>query len=113
MALWQNAVAALCVAPIVIWQGGVGAVITPFALVQIVTLGICCTALAHTLFIGGLRRVGAATASVIAALEPVYGIALAAWLLGEIPGGRTLVGAALLVAAALAASRRERFVAAL
>ncbi len=113
MALWQNAVAALCVAPIVLWQGGVGAAITPLTLLQIVLLGIGCTALAHTLFIGGLRRVGAATASVIAALEPVYGIALAAWLLGEIPAGRTLAGAALLMAAALAASRRARFAAAL
>ena len=39
------------------------------------------------------------TASVIAALEPVYGIALALALLGEVPGPRTLAGGVLIVAA--------------
>ena len=48
--------------------------------------GSRCTALAHTLFIGGLAVVTAHTASVIAALEPVYGIALALAFLGEVPG---------------------------
>ncbi len=63
----------------------------------LVVLGVFCTALAHTLFIASLRRVSAHTASVVAALEPVYGIALAAWLLHEIPTLRTLVGAAMIV----------------
>jgi len=36
----------------------------------------------------------------------VYGIALAAALLGEVPGPRTLAGGALIVGAAIAASRR-------
>jgi drug/metabolite transporter (DMT)-like permease len=45
------------------------------------------------------------TASVVAALEPVYGIALAAVLLAEIPSIRTLAGAALIVFAAVVASK--------
>ena len=69
-------------------------------------LGVACTGLAHTLFIASMRRVSAHAASVVAALEPVYGIALAAWLLHDVPDGRTLVGGALIVAAALLASRR-------
>ena len=44
------------------------------------------------------------TASVVAALEPVYGIVLAALLLGETPGPRTL-GGALIVGACVLASR--------
>jgi len=48
-------------------------------------LGIVCTAGAHTLFIRGLREVRAQTASIISSLEPVYGIVLAFWLLGEKP----------------------------
>ena len=68
----------------------------------LVVLGLVCTALAHTLFIGGLAVVTAHTASVIAALEPVYGIALALVLLGEVPGARTIAGGALIVAAAVA-----------
>ena len=71
----------------------------------ILVLGLVCTALAHTLFIAGLRDVSAHTASVIAALEPVYGIALAVLLLGEIPSVRTLAGGALIVGAAFVATR--------
>jgi drug/metabolite transporter (DMT)-like permease len=38
----------------------------------------------------------------------VYGIALAAWLLHEIPGARTVLGGTLIVAAAFVASYRAR-----
>ena len=80
--------------------------ITANDVLLLLALGILCTALAHTLFIGSLRRVSAHTASVVAALEPVYGIALAALLLGEVPSPRTLVGALLILGAALLATRR-------
>jgi drug/metabolite transporter (DMT)-like permease len=43
---------------------------------------------------------------VVAALEPVYGIALAVVLLNEVPAARTLAGGALIVAAAWVATRR-------
>jgi drug/metabolite transporter (DMT)-like permease len=58
----------------------------------LLVLGVLCTALAHTLFIESLAVLRTQTASVISALEPVYGIALAALLLGELPALRTLVG---------------------
>lgn len=108
MALWQNAVAALCVAPVVWWQGGTGGAVDLDSLLQVAVLALVCTALAHTLYIASLAQVTAATASVVAALEPVYGIALAWWLLHEMPDARTLGGAALLVAAAIVASHRSR-----
>ena len=73
----------------------------------LIVLGLCCTALAHTLFIGGLAVVTAHTASVIAALEPVYGIVLALAFLGEVPGARTIAGGVLIVAAAVIATRRS------
>ena len=81
--------------------------ITQRDIVLLLVLGIVCTALSHTLFIASLRRVTAHTASVVAALEPVYGIALAALLLNEIPTPRTLAGAALIIGAALHATRRD------
>jgi drug/metabolite transporter (DMT)-like permease len=109
IALWQNAIAAACVAPFVLVHG-VGAPLTWQAVALVVVLGVLCTALAHSLFAASLAQVSAATASLIAALEPVYGIALAAWLLGEWPDARTLGGAGLLVAAAVVASRRARAV---
>ena len=106
VALWQNAAAAAVLAPFVA-AGAPGAIaITLRDVLLLLALGIVCTALAHTLFIGSLRRVSAHTASVVAALEPVYGIALAVLLLGEAPSPRTLAGAALIVGAALVATRR-------
>ena len=61
------------------WASAAGrsATIGAREIVLLVVLGLVCTALAHTLFIAALRRVTAHTASVVAALEPVYGIALA------------------------------------
>ena len=105
VAFWQNLTAALCLVPFA-WAtpaalGAIGA--RDIAL--IVVLGLVCTALAHSLFIAGLRTISAHTASVIVALEPVYGIVLALVLLGEVPGVRTFVGGVLIVGAALLATR--------
>jgi len=71
-------------------------------------LGVACTALSHTLFIRGLKTVSARTASIISALEPVYGAALALLLLGEIPAARTVAGGALIVGSSVWASLAER-----
>ena len=103
--VWQNLWAAVVLLPIVAWTGPEGAIGARDIALMLV-LGLVCTALAHTLFIAALAGVTAHTAATIAALEPVYGIALAALLLGEIPGPRTLVGGTLIVGAAIAASRR-------
>ena len=104
IALWQNACAAACLLPGFALQPIVP---TMREAALLVALGVLCTALAHTLYIRGMRVVSALTASVIAALDPVYGIALAFVLLDEVPGARTLAGAALIVAAALLATWRK------
>ena len=106
IALWQNAFAALLLAPIVWWGRDTVPALTLRDVVLLLVLGLLCTALAHTLFIGSLRRLSAHTASVVAALEPVYGIALAIVLLGEVPSMRTVAGGTLIVVAALVATRR-------
>jgi len=102
IALWQNACAAACLLPLALVASAL-----PDArdIALLIALGVLCTALAHTLFIGSLRALSAHTASVVAALEPVYGIALAFLLLGESPGARTIAGAVLLIGAALWATR--------
>ena len=105
LALWQNAFAAACLLPWVLLQGGASVPSLRDAML-VLALGIVCTALAHTLFIASMRRVSAHAASVVTVLEPVYGIALAALLLGERPDVRTLAGAALILAAALVATRQ-------
>jgi drug/metabolite transporter (DMT)-like permease len=104
IAFWQNVCAAACLLPLV----AVTAVVPDTrAILLLVVLGVVCTALAHTLFIRSLRALSAHTASVVAALEPVYGIALALLLLGEMPPARTLAGAVLIIGAALYESRRS------
>ncbi|MGH8799903.1 MAG: DMT family transporter [Casimicrobiaceae bacterium] len=103
IAFWQNACAASCLAPVLVVAPAL-----PSArdIALLLVLGVVCTALAHSLFIRSMRVVSAHTASVVAALEPVYGIVLAALLLDEVPDARTLVGALLIVGAALAATAR-------
>lgn len=103
IAFWQNACAAACLLPTAAF---VPAVVTLRDLELILVLGVVCTALAHTLFIRSLRVLTAHTASVVATMEPVYGIALAAVLLGEIPDAATLVGGLLIIGATLWATVR-------
>ena len=70
-------------------------------------LGIVCTAGAHTLFIDGMKSLGARAASLISALEPVYGVILAFAFLREVPAPRTLLGGALILAAVAVVSLRK------
>jgi drug/metabolite transporter (DMT)-like permease len=106
IAMWQNAFAAVCLVPVVAFANGAIAWPSRDDVMLLLLLGVACTGLAHTLFIASLQRVSAHIASVVAALEPVYGIALAMWLLHEVPPLRTLVGGTLIVVAAIVASRR-------
>lgn len=75
---------------------------------NLVFLGVVCTALAHTLFIKALVFIRAQTASVIAGLEPVYGILIAFLWLNEIPGTRTLAGGLIIVGTTIIAGRQSR-----
>jgi drug/metabolite transporter (DMT)-like permease len=93
---YQLGIASLCLLPLVI---SAGAAPDPGTLWWLLVLGILCTALPHALFIKSLAAVKAQLASVVAALEPVYGIAFAVVLLHEIPSLTTLAGAALVFAA--------------
>lgn len=68
--------------------------------VLILLLGLIFTALAHFLYINGLKNEKATTASLASNLEPVYGILLAYFLLDEQIELKTLLGGFLIVAAA-------------
>jgi drug/metabolite transporter (DMT)-like permease len=105
IAFWQNALAALVLLPFALVVPGAAGHVGTREIMLLIVLGLACTALAHTLFIGGLAVVSAHTASVIAALEPVYGIVLALAFLHEVPGVRTMAGGTLIVAAAIVATR--------
>jgi drug/metabolite transporter (DMT)-like permease len=71
------------------------------ALVPVVLAGVIGAAIPTLCFITGIRLLGAPRAAILATLEPVVGVALAAWLLGEQPALLQLVGGALILAAAV------------
>lgn len=105
VAFYQDLFAAVFLLPAVA-RWGLPASGRDWALVAV--LGVFCTAAAHTLFIDGMRAVGARTASIVSSLEPVYGILLALAFLKESPSLRTLSGGALVLVAAAAATLRAR-----
>ena len=66
-------------------------------------LGVVATAVAHTLFISGLKAVPAQLAGICSSMETVYGILFALLLLGERLAPREIAGAAVIVGAVVAA----------
>jgi len=71
-------------------------------------LGIVFTAVAHTLFIKELSSVKAQTTSIIASLEPVYGIIFAIFFVNEIPTLRVLGGDIIILGATFYATIRPK-----
>jgi drug/metabolite transporter (DMT)-like permease len=69
-------------------------------------LGIFCTALAHSLFIKGMRLIKAQTAAIISSLEPVYGIIMALFILNEVPSLRTILGGIVILGTTFAVTWR-------
>lgn len=101
LSLWQMLGIVLATLPFV---GGQWAGVTPMGWLLLAGLGVLCTGLAYTLFIGSLQHVSANTAAVVIALEPVYAIA-GAWLLfGNRPTLAMAAGGALILGAVAWAS---------
>lgn len=64
-------------------------------------LGTICTAAPHSMVASSLRYLRAKTFSLIACIQPLYGIGLAVLLLDEQPNWKTLVGGAMIISAAI------------
>jgi drug/metabolite transporter (DMT)-like permease len=105
IAFSQDLLAGLFLVPAIL---GTGLALTGREWALVALLGVFGTAAAHTLFISGMRGVGARTASILSSLEPVYGILLALAFLKEVPSLRTVSGGAVVLAAAAAATVRAR-----
>lgn len=100
LSAYQNGAATVALLPI-LWLMPVTPLFEPRALVLLLVLGIGCTAVAHTLFIAGLRHMTAQLASLLVGLEPVWGIFLGLLILGDVPTTRSLVGGAIILGATL------------
>jgi drug/metabolite transporter (DMT)-like permease len=100
ISLYQDGIAAIVLLPVFFFTAS-GSFWTPHALLILFILGVACTALAHTLFIASMRDITAQSASLLASLEPVWGIIFGILLLGAIPTATTLLGGAIILGAAL------------
>jgi len=101
VAFYQDSIATVLLLPFLFLST------TVFRLTDILLLsilGVIFTGLAHTLFIKGLAGVKAQKASIIASLEPVYGIIAAILLLGAIPTLRVVLGGVIILSAAFYAT---------
>jgi len=96
IAFYQDGVAALVLLPFVVAYRPVFGWLD---ILLLALLGVLFTAVAHTLFIKGMTSIRAQLASIIASLEPVYGIIFAAFLLNEVPTLRTIVGGIIILGA--------------
>lgn len=104
-AFWQNVGIVVVTLPLAWSLLGQGSALD---WLWIALLGLLCTALAHSLFVASLRVLNARSASVVFALEPVYGILFAWWLFDEEPGLRMVFGGALILLATLLSARLSR-----
>ncbi len=78
------------------------------AFVPVALAGIIGAAIPTLCFITGIRLLGAPRAAIVATLEPVVGVALAAWLLNEQPTLIQLLGGGLILVAAVLLQVRAR-----
>jgi drug/metabolite transporter (DMT)-like permease len=100
ISLYQDGIAAIVLIPALFFPP-FGAFWMPRELLIFLLLGVVCTALAHTLFIASLNTITAQTASLLASLEPVWGVLFGVLLLGDIPTVSTLIGGAIIIVATL------------
>ncbi len=100
-AFYEQAAAAVVLFPLVLRAGGFHPAGTDLAL--LLFLGIVTTALAHTLFISGLKDLPAQLAGICSSMETVYGILFALLFLGEVPSIREIIGAVIIICAVIAA----------
>jgi len=103
IALYQDLFAAAALLPFVVadWPA-----LTLRDVQLLFVLGVLCTAVAHSLFIAGMHGISARTASMIACLEPAYGVLFAILFFHEIPPPRTVLGGILILGVAFYATLR-------
>lgn len=110
---WQILVIAICMLP---FEAHHLTALDPDVWWQLLLLGTIFTALPHALIATSLRHLRAKTFSLIACMQPMYGVILAVIILNETPTWKTLLGGVLVTSASvyetLQAHRRVKLAAA-
>ena len=97
--LYQTAVSALVLLPVVASMGNLGPVVENWQ--KFLLVGTVFTALTQTLYASSLRHLSAKTVSIIASLLPLYSTIFAAIILAEVPSIRTVIGGIIVMGAVL------------
>ena len=71
-------------------------------------LAVITTAIGHTLFLYSLKKFSVTATSIMASIQPVYGVVLAVIFLREYPTANTLVGGGIILSAVIIESVRTR-----
>jgi len=98
LAFLQDFSAFLCLSPFILMSS---TSIEAFAWMQLLLLGTVFTALAHVLFVSSLKTINAQAASIIANLEPIYGVLFAYVLLNEKLSIQHILGGSIIIIAAI------------
>jgi drug/metabolite transporter (DMT)-like permease len=67
----------------------------------LLTLALLTTCIGHTLFLKSFKNFSITAASIMSSIQPVYGIALGAIFLNEIPSAKTMIGGSLIISAVI------------
>lgn len=105
IAFFQNIVAAIALFPLLFY---IDFTLLPHDYLLLPVLGVFCTAFAFTLFVKSLTHLKAQLVSLVACLEPVYGILLALVILNESPALRTWMGGGLILGTVFLASYQRK-----
>jgi drug/metabolite transporter (DMT)-like permease len=63
----------------------------------LLALGVITTAMGHTFFVVSLKNFSASTVGIFSSIQPIYGIVLAFFILGEVPSSNILIGGFLIL----------------
>lgn len=73
----------------------------------LLTLALVTTAVGHTLFLMSFKYFNITTASIISSMQPIYGILMGIFILGEIPRWGTFIGGGMILTAVVTESLRS------
>jgi len=96
IAFYQDATATIVLLPFLLLTA---VTFTTKDILLLILLGVVFTGVSHSLFIKGLANIKAQTASIIASLEPVYGIIFAIFIVNEVPTLRVILGGIIILGA--------------
>jgi drug/metabolite transporter (DMT)-like permease len=95
---WQTLIVCLCLLPFMSEEVPTA---SPSTWLLLLILGTIFTALPHALVAGSLTHLRAKTFSLIACMQPLYGVIFAIVLLNETPGIKALIGGILVTSASI------------